>query len=168
MTIPTATDSHQEARPALALVPNQDDAELYLSAEEESELCAARPLPGCTIKLRTSPFYTGAQFDDVREFLPMRGHFVYILLDEWKNPLYVGQTRHPRNRLRNHWASQPWIAEVASIELIQTVDEVTARDVERMHTDRRRPRYSQVTRSERIMLDRRLADAEAAANGKAL
>jgi hypothetical protein len=105
-----------------------------------------------------------APFDTFRDFLPERGHLVYHLIDRWGNTLYIGQTGHPRNRMRAHWSTKPWIGEVTTIRLLQAIGEGGARSLELAHTNQYRPQYSQVTRAEVALLARMTAAHEAAAN----
>lgn len=161
MTIPTDTDSHH--RRHLAVVEDQPIEAATLTDEELRQL-AENPLVHVAFDLTAGSPYDPARFDSFRDFLPARGHVVYHLVDRWGAVLYVGQTGQPRNRLRAHWSTKPWIREVCTVRLFQTVDALSARHLERAHTGQYSPRYSQVTRAERIMLDRLLAAEESAWN----
>lgn len=157
MTIPTSTDTFQQAAPASAGYPPEWDNEVL---DEECDTTSS--MVHCTLDLTAGSPFDPAPFDSFRAFLPTDGYVVYHLLDRWGDPLYIGQTGQPRARMRAHWSTKPWIGEVCGIRLIQTADELCARDVELMHTKRYRPPYSQVTLGERVLLARRLVARQAA------
>jgi hypothetical protein len=119
MTIPTSTDSHQQAGPR------------------------------ATIELQP-----GAPFDSFRGLLPTAQYAVYVLLDANGDALYVGQSAHPRTRLRDHWRLKEWFPEVAGIELHLVADELAARTLEKLLTSELDPACSEITWADDVRLTR--------------
>lgn len=89
-----------------------------------------------------------SNFDAFQSRIPLHGYVVYVIRRDDGHALYVGQTRHPRTRLRTHWRRKPWWPEVAALDLYGADDEVSARHLEHKLHGRLRPLHSQVTEHE--------------------
>jgi hypothetical protein len=90
---------------------------------------------------------------------PERGHAAYVILDGDGGALYVGQTRRPRERLREHaknsWGR--WFHAARAIVLFPVASEADARIAELGLADALRPRHSEIAPGERGRLRRLLA-----------
>jgi len=80
----------------------------------------------------------------------LRNHFVYLLADESGEVIYVGCTRNPEQRWRDHRTTKRWSSEVASKRMVGPYDYPTARRIERELQDLHRPRYDARFRASRI------------------
>lgn len=69
-----------------------------------------------------------------------RRHFVYWLFDVDGRPLYVGATRYPEQRLRQHMR-KPWFGEVALKRMAGPFAKAVALRLERQQQDELQPRY---------------------------
>lgn len=87
-----------------------------------------------------------------------RDHFVYWLYDASGNPLYVGMTKFPEQRLRQH-RRKHWFGQVAFKRMAGPFTKETARILEREEQDELQPRYDARQKSMRARA-RNLPNAE--------
>lgn len=69
-----------------------------------------------------------------------RRYFVYWLSDADGQSLYVGMTRYPEQRLRQH-QRKPWFAQVSSKRMAGPFTKAAAAELERQQQDELQPRY---------------------------
>lgn len=104
-------------------------------------------------------FPAGAPDTEWRPFVPASRHAVYVLTDAAGGVLYVGQTKQPGARLRNHYRNQPWWPEVTGIELHLVAGEIEGRQLEAELIGRLRPLHSVVTPFDVLRLTRLVGGA---------
>lgn len=104
------------------------------------------------------PVPLDARFQDVAPRLPVDGYVVYLLEGGSAGPVYVGQTKHPRGRIRDHWR-KTWWPRVTHIELHPVADELEARVLERAMASRLPGECSSISSFDRRRLRLLLAEA---------
>lgn len=72
----------------------------------------------------------------------VRNHFVYFIYDERGEVIYIGCTRSPEKRWREHKSTRPQLAaEAAHCRMLGPYDFPTARQIEKREQYRHRPRH---------------------------